>query len=996
MIRSACAAVSTFVTALICSVTPALAADAHWGDLPIPGGVPAARRVLDLGDSSGRFNASLLTDFSMRYARSDDWARTVAKFRRYLAVVDTIRQATNSATEGVAPPARSASGVEIDRFRELADALGIESHKVRGRVEYRVGTSPIARERSEWAGALGFDVEAIASRWTDGQPELFPMVTGHVPVPLPGIWKASDLNSPADFLRDPGTGLLYAALVALDDQTLVWFDNHRRVLDRMSRAPVIFATFARSLHVRDGVVVVPGGSPSAAAWTRLVGPSPAVPADFLPALLTSDGGSLAYFFDAVFHATGSMQAALVERVAGRPAAIDSLYDAFRGGVEGPSLFVRPLDRPVQDPAWTLSLIDLQGGRLHGPSWLPEILERVVTTRTWPVTARALPGTLPTGDIDWVFRWVYQRPDEQLARAKLLRFTERLDGLDRIAPDVAEAALRTAWELPALALTLERMGLNKAEIVARVGRSAYGLSRAGSRETIEPILARWQASLALLEQVSRLRHMQSGVLEPLVLSLADSALRPPGDVTDRLLHWTTETLLVALAPGGDAARLDGASLARLLAVDPRASTFVMWEGLAYERNPLRSAQRDVDALAAATTQPARADAAAVDRLHRQMDRGLKTPEDARNIATDFDAILTSLGRGMPHGPAAEGRPGPRLDLAPPAAKTGRAPSRPDDPTESDRQVSGVLGEAADALVQPLVYALAMTPLHQTPSLQADAWKVHELAPSDRTDQWWRAAWRPATQQVRSSGGSGLVGSWLLLDLSLGEARVPRQFDQAATMAEPFRDAIFSDVALRAESPDGHTDSAEEGLLKLARGRALVEQWKRSPMTSAAAGYPELDALGAVRRNLMAWSLVHEPDAVSGLTLTELATLGGAAERPRRVSTLSIDGCTCFAAAPEWTLEDLRPYWLLGLPAPFVTDVQLRVAELLVAAKLPVALTADVLPLVTADWLSHIEPYANFDWEAMYLWPKQLTASEVEGYVMQLIAGGVLIPAGEAAP
>jgi len=64
--------------------------------------------------------------------------------------------------------------------------------------------------------------------------------------------------------------------------------------------------------------------------------------------------------------------------------------------------------------------------------------------------------------------------------------------------------------------------------------------------------------------------------------------------------------------------------------------------------------------------------------------------------------------------------------------------------------------------------------------------------------------------------------------------------------------------------------------------------------------------------------------------------------------------------------------------------------------PVELSADVLPLVTADWLSHVEPYANFDWEAVYLWPKQLTADDVEEYVMRLVSSGVLLPAEDSAP
>lgn len=992
-----CAVVSTLATLLVCLAAPAIGADARWGQVAVPGGVPAARRVLELGDSQGRFDASLVADFTYRRARTGDWSRAQERLRRYLANVDTIRRILGDASNTITPPPAGAPKAAADRFRDLYEALGMERRRIDGQWRYVAGSSSADRERVGWAGALGLDVDAMATAWTAGEGETISLPTGVLPVPLPRFWAGGSTSTLTldDLIRDRTTGLFYTALMGLDDQTLTWFDEHPDVLRRVrDQSAPAFSAFARSVRIDHGAVATPGGPGMTTAWARLTGRAATDPGAFLPALLTIDDGLLMYFFDAVRHASVSVQEAMAARVAQRPAAIDGMYRAFREGAGVWSIAARPFDRPAQDPAWTLSLLELPGGRIGGPGWLPLVLERVVSDADWPEKPMALPTRLPAGDAEWTIRWMFERPGDQLERVRLLRFAQRLERLDQESPETAEAALRTFRALPALALALERMGFHEADTIARTGRSAYALSRAGDRRTIEPILTQWQSSFALLEQVARLRQVPARITRPLVLALADAAARPPREVTDRVLHWTTDTLLPALATHPETTGLDGESIARLASVDPSTRETVMWEGLSYERNPLRVARRDLDALAALPAVSSRADPRALERLHGRLDQGFRSPDDARTMATDLDAIRIGLGRPAAEDPPGDDRFSRQLAAAaralrsdPPIAKAGPPPA-------PDLEVSTVFGAAADQVMQPIVYALAMTPLHETPSLLRDAWTFHALADPDAREDWWRRAWEPATQEPRPGGGSGLVGSWLLIDLSLGESIVPRRFDRTNSVATPVLDAIFRDVALQAQPSAAQIEAWTDAVRRLARGRAVVAEWQRqaaedgSPVRSDA----RASGIGATRRSFLAWTLEHDEAAATNLSLAELASIGGTP----RLASLALDGCACVAAAPAWAFEEIRPYWMAGVPAAFATDLPLRIAELLSGAHLPLQLVADILPLAAADWLSHVDPYSNDDWEALTLWPRRLTLAEIEGYVMQLIADGILAPFDEAVP
>jgi hypothetical protein len=277
-----------------------------------------------------------------------------------------------------------------------------------------------------------------------------------------------------------------------------------------------------------------------------------------------------------------------------------------------------------------------------------------------------------------------------------------------------------------------MGLHDPATIGRTGRAAYVLSRAGNRRAVEPLLVQWQSSLALLEQVVRLRRVPANVTEPLVLGLADAAIRPPGEVIDRILHWTTDALLPALGPQAAGTAFDRESIARLASGDASDRSIVAWEGLSYDRNPLRVARRDLEALVFPATPWTDSDA--LDRLHVRLDQGLRSRDEARATADAFDALVATAGRSAIAGAPVDDDASRTLAAAarklrsdPPLAGSGTS-------SEWHQDIAAPFGAAAGWAIRPIVYALAMTPLHGSPALLRDAWTFHALAGPDAGDDW----------------------------------------------------------------------------------------------------------------------------------------------------------------------------------------------------------------------------------------------------------------------
>ncbi len=996
--RMARLASALVLTLSIVVAPPRAAADEIWGETTLAGGAAAARQAFSLGSSDGRFDAEWIVDLVRRNAKLGDWSTVASNVTRYTSVMDILARAAQRAPDGVRPPDVRARQPETRAFRDLADALGLDARVSHGRWQITGASSPAARGRAKWAEALGLRTDEIVKRWTDGDVVKIDVPIARLPVPLPAYWRSDRRDASialATLVRDRPSALLYAGLMALDDETLTWLDGHRAVVDRLrDRAPAL-AAFARSIRIRDGAVDVPGGADAANAWRALVGQSPAKADAFLDALLADADGGRLHFFDAVMYAPASTQAAIVARAIARPAALTAIFQAFHGATTGWALDAQPFARPAVDPAWALALVDLRGGSLSGSAWLPATLERAASRDAWPAAPKALPSTRPPGDVEWIARWLFDRPDDMMARARLLRFSQRLTHLDDASPADVEIALRTFRDLPSLALTLERLGVRDPASIARVGRAAYGLSRSGDPTIVAPVLARWQMSLALIEQTSRLRPIAPADVERLVAGLADAATQPAPLVTGALIRWLASVALPALNPGVPSDPFDSDAIMRAIAAGRGAAgTRVTWEGLTYDRNPVRVAVRDLDRLLQAGPRMNTGTARALAALYARLSQDPRAAQSPRDVATELDAIRGAMPPSRPQAIESLDR---RLVRAARALRESRAADASAMLQLPD--VAEAFGSAVDIVVKPIVYGLAMTPLHQAPSLQAEAWSFHQIVPAAAAgSEWWRAAWQPAIAQVRDGGGSAMAGSWLRLDLALADAIVPRRFDQPSLLATAVRDAMTRDVAVRAHASET-ASRAGEIAERIAQGRRVLADWRQTPPDRPSLRHA-LDAAGMsrLRVNLASWTAMADPARLAaGLTMADVAGLGDASgDRSIPVAMEAIDGCVCLATAPPWPADDTRAYWQLGTIAAVAADLPLRLAEGVRMAGLAPIVVADLLPLAAADWLTHTDPYANDDWEALTLWPKRLDAAAIDDYLMQLISSGVLAPIEEAVP
>jgi hypothetical protein len=188
-------------------------------------------------------------------------------------------------------------------------------------------------------------------------------------------------------------------------------------------------------------------------------------------------------------------------------------------------------------------------------------------------------------------------------------------------------------------------------------------------------------------------------------------------------------------------------------------------------------------------------------------------------------------------------------------------------------------------------------------------------------------------------------------------------------------------------------------RIAGGRRVLAAWRQtSPDRSAARLALENAGVSRLRVSFALWTAAVDPARLEAdLTMAEVAGLGDAQSRePIRVAMETIDGCICLAPEPPWPADDVRAYWSFGTMAAVANDLALRLAESAKAAGVPAIVVGDLLPLAAGDWIARTDPYANDDWEALTLWPKQLDADAIDAYLMQLVSTGVLAPVEEAVP
>lgn len=756
-----------------------------------------------------------------------------------------------------------------------------------------------------------------------------------------------------DVLQVPDKGDLFSALISNRSAMLVcagamsttpstraFLERDRGLLRWIVRtAPAAFWTSARSLNIERDRVIVPGGAAAEPVWEALAAEKVTRPADFVRALLTRDGGRLAWFFDAV----GSMTPERAAMVFG-PAAVATQienargwYAAFRSADSNWHLEEHPFLRGVHDPWMVSSQIAIEHGAVAAPSqqWLWEALfSRVEYDRKSAAAQRR------GGDAAATLSWLTQQVTSATAKERRDRFE-----MIRFAQGVFPALRDDEWtdalialsgfrRYKAVLITLDRMDVTAPRVYARVVESARQLhDQLSGRDERHAVIA-FQAALAVLERARLSGAIDVSTAERMLLSLSDVVI--PGTDARRetrpaqaITRWMLSTMMDALPPLLQPDRWTGSATAyesRLLqalagAPSDSEAPVTRWEDLEYR----------VDWFAA--------EHARLKRIREQIESpGLDAAVasgDAEKISSALLALIYTPALGDPEGPALLGQ-----DIA-------------------QRHDFGLVGPAG---------------------LRRES-----------------LAWAPPREQVGAGSPWHIEGSLLGLDIALARLALRRLVDNEMPLAPTINlnDQLnFARTAL-VLNPRDLTDADRDRIVAaIERGRERLNR-AATNLDALMAIAAEVHLTAPVRETL-AWTLTRTPDRVTSLFgLRDLLWLGQP-DLPQ--ATLDRWGVYAEALHSRARLAMPRPAsWEHfagrsdgGLIATQTPDLVLRLAQETARLRLPAQLVPGLLMYAVQDYWHDVESRFPDDWPSMARQALALSPARVEDYVAALAGNGPLRP------
>jgi hypothetical protein len=251
-------------------------------------------------------------------------------------------------------------------------------------------------------------------------------------------------------------------------------------------------------------------------------------------------------------------------------------------------------------------------------------------------------------------------------------------------------------------------------------------------------------------------------------------------------------------------------------------------------------------------------------------------------------------------------------------------------------------------------------------------------------------------LQGGGGAIVEGSLLLVDYALAESQVrtlvandptssPTVFDEdTASLVQTL--LAYADAPLSRPDTDGVVEST-------ARGRALVESWRQTPLDrSAIRASLRAAGVGETRINIFEWAVERQqPGALDALTLSDLTRVGAEHEtRGFGFFGFPLDGCACFERPPSIQQQELSARVESGLAAASFTDLPVRLLEHLTRLGVSSELMPVLLTGAMRDMQTHAQPFLPFDWEAYAAWTRRLQQDRVEEYLLGLVAAKLLVP------
>lgn len=994
--------------AAVCS--PGQASAQTWGDLRLPGGLQAARRVIDVGTAGGRSDGLWLVDAIRRIQGQTEAEALVEGLRDYLDYVGTLAPLVKACPEQCRLVPRTAPSSERDRIRRFTDVLGLDRKDNDQRVELE--TSDSARRKHRWLAALGIDVNALAEALNAKAPVNIPLTEAVLPLPLPDYFRREVLKPGTPdvvaIVGDRASAWLYNALMSCDETTLATLAAKPELLRRLHQnRSALMVVAGRTLRLRPDRVETPGDAGAIPVWEELVGRRVTDVDRFTVDLLGNDSGRLAYFYSIVADLDERRRAFVLGQhlpAKARVKFVERIYRKFVALDPSWKIEESPFVRPDFDPQVVFALVDVTPEGTIGPSWWPSLFDRARGSAIWSEapdrTIRALKQE--AADALWLISWVFDVPEESAGRFRMLRFAQRqFASQPRNAAPAMAVALGSLGEVPVLPLALERMGIRDPALYQMLAVAARAFEGDGERDLAE--LQRWQVALALVEQIQRRTRSADPARHKALVSLGSVALVPRNQRPGSVGAWIAEVFLPAFVPGETGAGDPDESQIRAFLGSAAAAPQVSWEGLEYAFDPMAVQVRTAVAIQNAKRVPRLSDVAALHRIRRELEQGVKTVDAVTAIVGRLKALTGAVDAL----PVVDGEPARAVkEFAEILKNLDRLTTRPKDVGRASREVAalrGVIDDVTDAAVMSVTYALATVPTGELPEMLAGRWVRHMMTPADPTAPKTSRLWLLAKSEPAPAGGTVIRGSWLGVDLAMAESRLRRVGVPTGAglgvMSDTEREAILFRLGI--DNPGPQDPAAFEAVVKaVAAGRSQLAAWATRPADDrelekalAVAGVPPSVA------NAARWlSSRKDAGAFAAIGPTALYRLGSGKPLPDGWGSMFVqaDGCWCAIPSPPGGAFALSGRRGAGLAAALDTDLAVRLAELLASVRLPAATWSAVLPFALQEWLDNVRQFAPEDTESVMVWPRQLDAARLEQYLLMLIADGVFAPPKTGVP
>ncbi len=777
-----------------------------------------------------------------------------------------------------------------------------------------------------------------------------------VPLPLdPQVWRTSILQSQdgrenlvSAILKDRRASLLYVGLSALDDETLTWLGSDAAKLAHLRKFAEIFAAFGRSIHVRTGRVVVPGGAEAEPLWQSIVGADPGEPDSFLARIISGDG-RLAFLFDTIAHLDPPHQRFALGMHMGasaREPRFRALLAAFAAGAPEWRISDHFFPKPPIDGAILLSTFRVlpdgraappAGRRLWDRVFRADGLNEVPFENVSGADVNVMSANLNV-DAGWLGDRILRVP-YAVGRRRLdaLLFAQRVFA-EQAAPAFADVAtaLRGYLSFPALLISLERGGVTRPDVFVCAAEHAARLN------AIEPValrkvsVAEFQSAVALIGRAYRSRSLGESQSSNLIRSLCSLEVSSRSGYGPRFSTWLRDDFLRALAARPTVEQTLLAAIAGAHET-PRPLPIVVWEGKRYRVDP---ASAELDRL----------------QLVRQRQGG-----PTLDAALSTESGATDDGRG-------------NMD-------SGQA--------------------LADALVS-IVYAVHLGDPEGSAVTSGNVALRHDFGFASPPSRGAGDAWRLPIEHFDSKAAWRVRGSVLGLEAALSRLLL-RRLDPTAMPGEPRigsqdRQTLMLTVALM--NPFTLSDAARDDIVTaVGIGRKRVSSLSQNPSNledvARDAGLSEL------RRHAVAWTLTQHRDVTPLFSLLDLFWLGSfAAESTHRAdewgaAALPLNGCLCLAMPERVAWEELRGYASAVL-ATQGADLSIQIAETLSAQKLPAALAPPLAAFVAQDVIDHAQLANPDDWEEFGWAVQRLPQERMFDYIAALTVDGPLVAADDRQP